>query len=150
MTFSTHAPADERRFWDWQLDWEDITKAPIWNSEHGFGTTGYAEPSSHAIVGGYCVRDGPFKEFVIPYLDEKPYPHCLSRGFLVGDDLKNKSTMISPEIVEGLLSLDNYNEFNLGLENGPHLAIPRSIRGDFSLLTAPSGKLYLCSSFSIS
>ena len=34
----------------------------------------------------------------------------------------------------------NVASFNLGLEGGPHIAISRSIRGDFSMLTAPSGK----------
>ncbi|KAJ4366488.1 hypothetical protein N0V83_008124 [Neocucurbitaria cava] len=128
-------------YWDWQLDWQDITKAPIWDGEHGFGSTGVPDKSARAILSGYCVTDGPFKDIMIPYLDEKHYPHCLSRGFLQGEELKNQSMMISPDALESLLSLDDYESFNLGLEHGPHLAIPRSIRGDFSLLTAPSGKL---------
>ena len=33
----------------------------------------------------------------------------------------------------------HYEAINLGLEDGPHIAIPRSIRGGFSLLTASSG-----------
>lgn len=36
--------------------------------------------------------------------------------------------------------MNDYEAFNLELEDGPHVAIPRSIRGDFSLLTAPSGR----------
>jgi tyrosinase len=76
---------------------------------------------------------------MIPYLDNKYYPHCLSRGFLKGEELKNQSKMLSPEMIEELLSFEDYSSFNLGLEHGPHLAIPHSIRGDFSLLTAPSG-----------
>jgi tyrosinase len=120
-----------------------VTKAPVWDDQHGFGTTGVAEQSERAILNGYCVEDGPFKDFVIPYLDAKDYPHCLSRGFAQGEELKNQSKMVSPNVIEDLLSLDSYNAFNLGLEHGPHLAIPRSIRGDFSLLTAPSGELML-------
>ena len=44
-----------------------------------------------------------------------------------------------PAALEGLLRIDDYGSFNLGLEDGPHIAIPRSVREDFSLLTAPSG-----------
>lgn len=51
--------------------------------------------------------------------------------------------MLKPEVLEALMAMDSYEDFNLGLEHGPHLAIPQSIRGDFSLLTAPSGKLAL-------
>jgi tyrosinase len=116
-----------------------VTKAPIWDSDHGFGTTGDPHQTKHAILKGYCLVDGPFKDFTIPYLDDKYYPHCLSRGFLEGEELKNQSKMLSPDMIEELLSLEEYDSFNLGLEHGPHLAIPHSIRGDFSLLTAPSG-----------
>jgi hypothetical protein len=129
------------RYWDWQLDWQDVTQAPIWDDEHGFGTTGVADQPERAILNGYCVMDGPFKDFVIPYLDDRVYPHCLSRGFAQGEELRNQSEMVSPDVIENLLSLNSYDAFNLGLEHGPHLAIPRAIRGDFSLLTAPSGKL---------
>jgi hypothetical protein len=128
------------RYWDWQLDWQDVTQAPIWDDKHGFGTTGVADQPERPILKGYCVMDGPFKDFVIPYLDDEVYPHCLSRGFAQGEELKNQSKMVSPDVIENLLSLNSYDAFNLGLEHGPHLAIPRAIRGDFSLLTAPSGK----------
>jgi tyrosinase len=136
------------RFWNWQLDWQDVTRASIWNAEDGFGTTGNVEQSKHAILEGYCVKDGPFKDFMIPYLDEKYYPHCLSRGFLEGEELEHQSKLLSPDIIEELLSFEDYSSFNLGLEHGPHLAIPHSIRGDFYLLTAPSGKCFPSSSSS--
>jgi tyrosinase len=132
--------ADDHRYWNWELDSTDVTKAPIWDSESGFGSDGESSMSQGAILNGYCVNDGPFQNLEIPYLDEKYYPHCLSRGFLSGDDLLEQSENLSTHKIEEVLSLNDYNEFNLGLENGPHLAIPRSIRGDFSLLTAPSGK----------
>ncbi|KAF1953408.1 Di-copper centre-containing protein [Byssothecium circinans] len=129
-------------FWNWQLDWKDITKSPIWSTDHGFGTTGDPERSLDTILNGHCVVDGLFADIVIPYLDEKFYPHCLSRGFAQGEELRNLSMMLSPETIEDLLDLDEYDAFNLGMEHGPHLAIPRSIRGDFSLLTAPSDPVF--------
>lgn len=39
-----------------------------------------------------------------------------------------------------LLLSPDYNGLNLGLEHGPHVAIPKSINGDFSLHTAPFGE----------
>jgi tyrosinase len=132
--------ADDLSYWNWELDWHDVTKAPVWDAKSGFGSDGDPSISQGAIVGGFCVHDGPFRSFEVPYLDEKYYPHCLSRGFLSGDKLHDQAEDLSPRKMEEVLSLDDYNAFNLGLENGPHLAIPRSIRGDFSLLTAPSGE----------
>ena len=41
--------------------------------------------------------------------------------------------------IKTLFGVDDYEAFNLGLEDEPHIAIPRNIRGNFSLLTAPSG-----------
>ncbi|KAF2204311.1 monooxygenase [Delitschia confertaspora ATCC 74209] len=129
-------------YWNWELDWEDVTASPIWDAEHGFGSNGQPNKSKEDIVKGYCVSDGPFKEWEILYLDEEYYPHCLSRGFLTGEELEAQSESLVPERIEELLDVPNYNSFNLGLENGPHLAIPRSIRGDFSLLTAPSDPVF--------
>ena len=76
----------------------------------------------------------------VPYLDETLSPHCLSRGFESGQSLVNLSQEIRPQALEELFKVSEYEKFNLGLEDGAHIAIPRSIRGDFSLLTAPSGK----------
>ena len=95
------------------------------------------------IVRGHCVTDGPFAHFEIPYLDAVYRPHCLSRGFENGSELAKHGTWFNPAALETLLGVDEYDAFNLGLEDGPHIAIPRSIRGDFSLLTAPSG-VYKC------
>jgi tyrosinase len=121
------------------LEWENVTASPIWDSDHGFGSNGVPERSDRAVLDGYCVIDGPFQHYEIPYLDEIYRPHCLSRGFLEGDELKAQAEQLHPDKIESLLDVEDYESFNLGLENGPHLAIPRSIRGDFSLLTAPSG-----------
>jgi len=76
---------------------------------------------------------------MIPYLDAEYTPHCLSRGFEHGHELAEHGTWFNPAALEALLRVNDYETFNLGLEDGPHIAIPRSIRGDFLLLTAPSG-----------
>ncbi|KAH8714043.1 hypothetical protein GQ44DRAFT_625199 [Phaeosphaeriaceae sp. PMI808] len=129
-------------YWDWELDWQNVTNAPIWDIEHGFGSDGNVTDSDKTIVGGHCVMSGPFERFSIPYLDEKYYPHCLSRGFLDGEALRKECMALSPDTIERLMAISDYSSFNLGLENGPHLAIPHSIRGDFSLLTAPSDPVF--------
>ena len=125
-------------YWNWALDWQDITKSPIWDADFGFGGNG--DPNvGELILDGHCVTDGPFSDLIIPYLDAEYIPHCLSRGFENGRELAGNGSRFSPEALEALLRVDDYEAFNLGLEDGPHVAIPRSIRGDFSLLTAPSG-----------
>lgn len=35
--------------------------------------------------------------------------------------------------------MPDYATFNVGVEDGPHLSVSRSIHGDFSTVTAPAG-----------
>ena len=128
------------RYWDWSLDWEDITLAPIWDPDTGFGGNG-SPTEGEEILDGHCVVDGPFANTSIGFLDDEAHPHCLSRGFESGEDLLNHGRWFNPAALEKLFQHSDYTAFNLGLENGPHNAIPRSIRGDFLLLTAPYGEL---------
>ena len=79
----------------------------------------------------------------VPYLDSDFEPHCLSRRFESSDILLRLGQSLQPKAVEELLNKPDYESLNLGLESGPHNAIPQSIRGDFSLFTAPSGLLNL-------
>jgi hypothetical protein len=41
------------------------------------------------------------------------------------------------------MKIDDYEEFNLGLEDAAHASIPHIVRGDFLMFTAPYGKCYL-------
>ena len=124
-------------YWDWTLDWENITLSPIWDTETGFGGTGNAS-TGNPIFKAYCVTEGPFANLEIPYFEDIYQPHCLLRGF--DANLEDFRTELRPQaLMKLLLSLD-YETFNLGLENGPHIAIPKSINGDFSLHTAPFGE----------
>ena len=125
-------------YWNWGLDWEDVTRAPVWDPETGFGGSG--DPNvGESIVEGHCVVDGPFAMLEVLYLDDTLEPHCLSRGFESGAGLEQQGQHVRPETLERLLALDDYGVFNIGLEDSAHIAIPRSIRGDFSLFTAPYG-----------
>ena len=125
-------------YWNWALDWQDITKSPIWDADFGFGGDG--NPSDGELVlEGHCVTDGPFSHLMNPYLDAEYIPHYLSQDFEHGRELASNGSWFSPEALEALLRVDDYETFSLGMEDGPHIEITRSIRGDFSPLTAPSG-----------
>ena len=125
------------RYWDWSLDWEDITHAPIWDVNLGFGGDG--DEKDLESIHGHCVTDGPFARLKVLYVEKFPYPHCLSRGFATGENLTRFSAALEPEALDELLRTPDYAAFNLGVEDGPHLSIPRSIHGDFSTVTAPAG-----------
>ncbi|KAI9711766.1 MAG: hypothetical protein M1820_001911 [Bogoriella megaspora] len=130
-------------YWDWTLDWNDIRKSPVWSTDDtGFGTDGNPEVGEE-MLKGHCVVDGPFANLTVLYLDEKDRPHCLSRGFNSGEDLMRYGSMLRPSEVEGLLDDPEYKSFNLRLEDSAHIAVPRSIRGDFSMLTAPYDPVFL-------
>ena len=90
---------------------------------------------------GRCVKDGPFADVVALYYDVDSTPHCLSRGFNTGEEMwKLCLSQIMPAALEALLRRDDYNHFNLGMEHGPHFALPFGVRGDFHNFTAPYGK----------
>ena len=123
-------------YWDWTLDWENITMAPIWDSGTGFGGNGNTSQGP-AVFKAYCVTEGPFAHLQVPYFETIHQPHCLLRGF--DENLTGFRNALRPESLQKLLLSDDYESLNLGLENGPHIAIPKSINGDFSLHTAPFG-----------
>ena len=91
------------------------------------------------ILNGHCIDNGPFAQLEVLYLAGDYQPHCLSRGFEHGQELARLSRGLRPESLEDLLLKPNYEDFNLGLEEGPHLSVPRIVRGDFTAFTAPSG-----------
>ncbi|KAM0795551.1 hypothetical protein BDR22DRAFT_883005 [Usnea florida] len=127
-------------YWDWSLDWEDVTHAPVWDTILGFGGDGDEEDLES--IHGHCVTDGPFARLQVLYVEKYPYPHCLSRGFAVGENLTRFSAALAPRALEELLHTPDYATFNLGVEDGPHLSIPRSIHGDFSTVTAPADPVF--------
>jgi tyrosinase len=86
------------------------------------------------------VTDGPFAHLEVLYVERYPYPHCLSRDFARGEALQNFSRAIRPAALNELLKIKDYETFNLAVEDGPHLSIPRFVHGDFSTITAPAGK----------
>jgi tyrosinase len=133
-------------YWDWSLDWVDMAKSPIWDSFTGFGGDG--DKNAERSVGhGHCITDGPFANQTVLFFGVENRSHCLSRGFIHGKHLQTIfGSKVKPEALEAVLLEEDYESFNLQLEEGPHNAIPRAIRGDFLRVTAPNGLCPLQSS----
>lgn len=66
-------------------------------------------------------------------------PHCLTRNFAGKENLTKAAQRIRPGALADVLKAPNYEEFDMTLESGPHLSIPFSINGDFSVHSAPQG-----------
>ena len=113
----------------------------MWDTSLGFGGDG--NDMDAESIHGHCVTDGPFARLKVLYVEKFPYPHCLSRGFATGENLTRFSAALEPTALGELLHTPDYATFNLGVEDGPHLSIPRSIHGDFSTVTAPGGSPHI-------
>ena len=111
--------------------------SPVWDDEFGFGGNGNA--SEKGFRGG-CVTEGPFARLEILHIGDISVPHCLSRGFLTGDELEKWTRRWKPAALDDVLSSQSYADFSLSLENGPHLSLPHIVHGDFSVGSAPAGR----------
>ena len=127
-------------YWDWTLDWKDFRQSPVFNSQTGFGGDGGVD-APRSVGEGRCVTDGPFADLKLLYSNMRYRPHCLSRGFPSDRELARWTSYLRPEAVQKIMALTEYKYFFLGLEDGPHLSIPYSIRGDFYRFTAPNGNV---------
>ena len=94
---------------------------------------------SYGVAG---VTDGPFANMTVHYLGLKEQEHCFSRGFASEDLLHNLTSWLRPQIIEKLLLMPRYEDFNSYLEHYVHLAIPGIIQGDLVTFTSPNGTLY--------
>lgn len=127
-------------FFDWQLNIHDLPSAPIWDPITGFGGDGNITGSDTVNVAR-CVTDGPFANLPVLYYSNELKPHCLSRGFQPPVDMERYySARVSVEAIDKLMATPRYEEFNLGVEDGPHLSMPHAVLGDFLVDTAPNGK----------
>ena len=131
------------RYWDWSLDWEDLPASPIWGSALGFGGDGDPRlPRTDMPADGSCIENGPFAGYEVRYTGWATRPHCLSRGFGRLPASHNFSgDAISPTALRDVLNHDDFHEFVMALELGPHDVIPNGVGGDFLMFTAPNGTL---------
>jgi hypothetical protein len=101
-----------------------------------------------------CIRDGRFKDLTPTWNMARPQPnvkaplefdpHCLRRCYtsnLVNYEAINGTwtdLAFSPQRIEELLSMTDFDEFNFALED-LHFWFPTSVWGDISSLLAPNG-----------
>ncbi|MCJ1241386.1 hypothetical protein MMC14_009391 [Varicellaria rhodocarpa] len=134
--FAGHVP-----YWDWSLDWANFKDSPVFDPVDGFGGDGGSD-APKSVGEGRCVVDGPFASLQLLYSNMRLRPHCLSRGFPSEKELRRWTAGLRPEVVEQVLTIEVYSDLFLALENGPHLSIPYSIRGDFYRFTAPNDPIF--------
>lgn len=130
-------------YWDWSLDTDDVTKAPIWDTITGFGGNG--DPAINPLTESSskkCLVDGPLKGLQPAYTMTGYAPHCLARNWNSGAEYPGNmfSDSYTKKAVEEINALDNYPDFRYELEGGPHGAIHSAIGGDMSPATSPNGK----------
>ncbi|KAI0376099.1 putative tyrosinase [Hypomontagnella monticulosa] len=129
-------------YWDWTRDWADLSQSPVWDATEGFGGNGNADTPA-AVGDGRCVQNGPFAGLQVQYYGEDWHPHCLSRGFLVGELQDHFGAQrLNSSAMAAVLDEADYYSFLLKLEDGPHSAIPINVRGDFSTFTAPNDPIF--------
>jgi len=66
-------------YWDWTLDWENITTSPVWDTVTGFGGDGNTSVG-RPVFNAHCVTEGPFAGLEVPYYEHIHQRHCLLRG----------------------------------------------------------------------
>ncbi|GKT84519.1 tyrosinase-like protein [Colletotrichum tofieldiae] len=110
-------------FWDWSLDWDDITNSPIFDGKLGFGGDG--DPKAPEHQSAHCVTDLPFKNLRPQWYGSTYDPHCLARSF--NEDWS--AHYMNPEALEKVMAATSYEYFFLALEMGPHDIIPLGIGG---------------------
>lgn len=129
------------RYWDWSVDWMDLAKSSIWDSQTGMGGDG--DPTGTMTVGeGRCVTDGPFAHLRPVIYNHTYVRHCLSRGFKHGNVTGSISgETYSPESIGDILREENFAEFTNKVERRLHNPLQESINGDFKATTAANGTL---------
>ncbi|KAK1957583.1 Di-copper centre-containing protein [Colletotrichum sublineola] len=135
--FEGHIP-----YWDWTMDWANLSGSSIWDDETGFGGDG--NQSGPIVVGdGRCVTSGPFSE-LRPIIYEHRYrPHCLSRGFRSTDNAgRPLGPWFGPESIGKIMEMPTYAEFEWEIENRVHNRIHRAISGDFLSLAAANDPVF--------
>lgn len=137
----------ETSYWDWSLDSEDLVASPIWHATNGFGGNGDMAIES-GVFHGRCMTEGPFSGLTRQWLSESDGdgfhinhdPHCLSRGFEVEGKKQSLQARVTPDAIQTVLDVTNYEDLLEALEVKAHNSIPQFVRGDFFALTAPNGK----------
>ncbi|KZZ99247.1 putative domain, di-copper centre [Beauveria brongniartii RCEF 3172] len=130
-------------YWDWQLDWQDPARSPIWDPDTGFGGSG--DPAGELTVGwGSCVPNGPFRDYKVLFYDFVLKLHCLSRGFgrCFGRNGTWSGEPFKPSVIQQVMEQETFANFSAALETGPHDAVPNNVCGDFYYLESPNDPVF--------
>lgn len=80
-----------------------MAKSPIWDPNTGFGGNGNKDGEKY-VGNGHCITDGPFANRTILYFGAEYGAHCLSLGFIHGDQLRRIFGLkVQPEALEAVL-----------------------------------------------
>ncbi|KAH8821800.1 hypothetical protein F5884DRAFT_827986 [Xylogone sp. PMI_703] len=125
-------------YWDWTLDWEDLSRAPVFDSDYGFGGDG--NPNVKVLDDRTCVTDGPLAGSSLKYFNEEAHIHCLLRKFdhtngrLSGEKYK-------AETIDQVLQRPNITSF-LSDINKIHASVHEGLGGDMEGFSAPNDPLF--------
>ncbi|KAI1335928.1 hypothetical protein F5Y15DRAFT_419386 [Xylariaceae sp. FL0016] len=127
-------------YWDWSLDWQNLTGSSIWSNTHGFGGENGASPDSGCVTG-------PFADLRVSYDNEtiRPQPHCITRHFTnieTGEPGSMSGKLIGPDAIGHLGRSPDYGEFRYEIEGTFHNAIHLQIEGDLNTMAAPNDPLF--------
>ncbi|KAI1191738.1 hypothetical protein F5B17DRAFT_451326 [Nemania serpens] len=124
-------------YWDWSMDWQNLTLSSIWNNTDGFGSPETGE--SNGI-------SGPFSGVRVRYRDNGTiFPHRLTRSFVnydSGEVGSMSGEFIKPENMGRLARAENYDAFRYIIEGTLHNVIHLEIVGDLDELTAPNDPIF--------
>lgn len=136
-------------YWDWTLDARNLSGAPVWDPQLGFGGDGNPGMPT-GIYRGNCVTEGVFANTTRAYLSTNPTwrqgvsysPHCLARAFFQGPQLEDLQRNVSAQAIESLLEETSFEQFFESFERGSHQVIPQFVHGDFMTYTAPNDPVF--------
>lgn len=128
-------------YWDWSVDWQNLTGSSIWNDEDGFGGPGIEK--ANVLSDGQCVS-GPFQNVTLLNFNYTIRPHCLSRQFHHFESRENETLwgrLVRPEAMGQLDRSEDYGSLRYMLEMQMHNVIHNGVEGDLVTWSSANGKL---------
>ncbi|KAF2223082.1 monooxygenase [Elsinoe ampelina] len=133
-------------YWDWTLDVASVPSSPVFSPTSGFGGDGSWNKTVRVDQFSLrrCVVDGPFADITNEYFGDSRTPHCLMRSFNNGTEQVGDmfSPNYTPQKIEEIQQLPDYDAYRRKLEGTPHGAIHSSLGGDMIPSTSPNDPLF--------
>ncbi|KAE9379517.1 Di-copper centre-containing protein, partial [Stipitochalara longipes BDJ] len=125
-------------YWNWSLDTQNLTMAPVFDPQYGFGGNG--NPNANALGKGNCVTDGGVSGITFKYFDSEVVPHCLFRTF----DHSNQrlsGEKYSDSAIGKILKKPDIISFMMAL-NSAHASVHMGLGGDMEGFSAPNDPIF--------